>query len=266
MSRLFFVILLVLSCSFETLAQKERIPGVWRGKINSVNVSTREITLTPMSGTATEPFIGLLEERAKVKLLDDNVTELSIAEIPVGMNVRVFYETTNERVSGRQAKVNHIRGLIFLGRDSFDKLRVLLSLASSTVFTLNFTGDLPASNPLRLHIFVQPPRSKDNLVKWIARWNKDVANSYGANELVSALPQADLSLIVYNREVEITGTTMDEDIMLVPSASAFLIKPKNDGIDVVWRYEPLVSSPHNSSLMERIEKELEKRIKARGKP
>ncbi len=266
MTRLILVTLFILTCGFETLGQKERIPGVWRGKVESVNASTREITLTPMSGTATEPFIGLLEERAKAKLLDDNVTEVSISEIAVGMHVRVFYETKNERVGGRQGKVNHIRGLIFLGRDSFDKLRVLLNLASSTVFTLNLTGDLPASNPLKLYIFVQPPRSKDDFVKWVGRWNKDAANTYGAVELVTDLQQADLSLLVCNREVEIIGTTMDADMMLVPSASVFLVKPKNSGLEVLWKYEPLVSSIQSSSLMERVAKEMEKRIKARGKP
>lgn len=258
----------LITCSLTAFPQKDKVVrDAWWGRVESVNVTTREITLTSFGDGKTESFSGVLDEGFKVRLLDDSVKELSISEIPVGMNLRVFYKTKDEQAGGKKVKVNHIFGVFILGRDVFDKLRTFLNLPSQTAVSLKESDKLPASKPLNIYLMIQPPRTKDHLVKWLSKWNNEKANTFGAIEFVSNLAEADVSLVIYNREVEISGLKIfddDEDLMVWPSVTVFLVAPVDGGLNVLWRYTPFASSPKSTSLMEHIEKEIEKRMKTRS--
>src|ERR1043165_4565807 len=264
MVRAIFVTLFILTCTLAAFPQ--RVPGTssWRGRVESVNESTREITMTSLD-KKQESFTGRLDEDFEAKLLDNSVGLLPLSVIPKGMRVRVFFKTKEERIGDRKVKVNHIYGVLFLGRDDFDTLRTRLNVEPSTVVTVNEKGGLPASNPLKLHFFIEPPRSPENLLSWVDKWNTGEGQTYGIIETVSDLSQADVSLVVYNTSLQMTvpfGVNMESNVMTLPSAEIFLVAPENGRLSVLWQNAPLVSFPNNPGLIKGITKELEKRMKA----
>ncbi|HVG35648.1 MAG TPA: hypothetical protein VM911_21535 [Pyrinomonadaceae bacterium] len=266
MVRAIFVVAFILTCTLTALSQRVTGTSSWRGRVESVNESTREITITSLD-KKQKSFTGRLDEDFQAMLLDNSVTQPPVSEIPIGMRVRVFYRTKDERIGDRKVKVNHIYGVLFIGRDEFDRLRVRLNVSPSTVVTLKESGGLTASNPLKLHFFFDAPRSPDDLINWINQWNAGEANTYGRIETVSDLSQADISLVVYNTTMEIPGVGESEgDAMTLPSAVVFLVAPKSGGLDVLWKHTPLVSFPNNPGLIKSITKEIEKRMKARSQP
>jgi hypothetical protein len=259
----------ILLCASAALSQKVDGPwDSWVGRVESLDVNAREITITPLKGDNSKLFTGVLEQGFKAQLLDDSLKELDVSEIPLGMRVRVFYKTREERVGGRKSKVNYIYGVRFIGRDEFDRLRVRLNAQPQAVVTKNEAGLLPQSRPLKLYLAIDPPRSNDELVKWVGTWNKEQGDKYGLIELIPDRAQSDVSLVVYNTQLEMAdpfGPGPRESVMILPSAVVFLVAPKGDGLDVLWEYTPLVSVPSSPILMRSITKEIEKRMKARSK-
>jgi hypothetical protein len=254
----------ILMCSLTALPQKvtNDDSDAWLGTVTSVNTGTREITVTSLDKSKPESFTGLLDEGFKTWMLDDSIKQPSISELPVGMGVRLFYETKKEKAGGQKVKVNHIYAIYFLGRDGFERLRIRLKLDPSTVVTLNQATALPNSSPLKLHLSVEPPGLKDTLAKWIEKWNREQADKYGRIELVSELGQADVSLVTFKTVVTLSERALvpEEPMALkMPSVHVFLVALKAGGLDILWKDTP----PFFPA--QQIEKEIERRMKARSK-
>jgi hypothetical protein len=255
----------LLTCAPTALPQRvtNDAGDSWLGMVTSVNASTREITATSLDKSKPESFTGLLDEDFLAWMLDDSIQKPGVSEIPVGMGVRLFYEAKKESVGGQKVKVNHVHAVYFFGRDPFDRLRLRLKLDPSTAVILNQAAALPASNPLRLHLSVEPPALKDALVKWVEKWDKEEADKYGRIELVLDPARADVSLVTFRTVVTLSERALvpeEPTTMKVRSVNVFLVAPRAGGLEVLWRYTPpfLPGS--------QIERELERRMKARGKP
>jgi hypothetical protein len=237
----------------------------WLGTVESVNESTREIKLASLDSRKPESFAGMLDEGFKAWMLDDSVRQPNVSEIPVGMHVRAYYETKQESVGGKKAKVNHIHAVLFLGRDDFDRLRIRLNLAPSTNITLNEAATLPASRPLKLYLIMeQHPTLKDNLVKWVEKWNKGEGDKYGRIEIVSDPTQANVALAAFKTIINLSQPASVPNPLPplpLPSVAVFLITPKAGGLDVLWRQTIIFPAAQSQ-----IEKEIERRTKARSKP
>jgi hypothetical protein len=269
MRRAIFAATLLLTCALSASPQKFPTArgDAWNGKVEAVDAATREITLTSLAGSKPETFKGVLDIGFRARLLDDSVAQPDISEIPLGMRVRAYYETVQENVGGKKVKVNHVSAVLFLGRDDFDRLRVRLHLAPSASVAAEESGQLPAANPLKIYVTLDPPRTKDEFVKWASRWNKEDAGKYGQIEIVSDAAQADVSLVVYNTVMELSEPLpfSEGNVVALPSALAFLVVPRAGGVSVLWRYTPLFSGPRSTVLTERVEKEIERLLKARSK-
>jgi hypothetical protein len=243
------------------LGQRDPSGDSWRGRVQTVDASKREITISAVVAKNNETFTGILDQGVTAQLLDDNEKEITASEIPVGMVIRVFYKTSDERVSRQKVKVNHIYDLIFLGRDQFDKLRAFLNVPLTT--SVNSADlPLPKSNPLKLYAAIKVPQWNDRLMKWVDRWNKNQAQQYGRLEMISDFARCDLSVVIYEQDIEgkMAGMTLEQrGPITVPSVTAFLVSAGGDPLNILWKQSALLISP-----MERIEREIETRIKARG--
>ncbi len=264
----------LLACALPASPQHfpSALSDAWNGVVEAIDPATREITLASQPGTKPEIFKGILDEGFKVRLLDDTVAQPAVSEIPLGMRVRAYFETKREEVGGKKVKINHIFAVLFLGRDDFDRLRVRLHLPPATRVAPDPSGRLPAANPLKIYITLDPPRTKDDLVKWAGAWNKENASKYGGIEIVSDAAQADVSLVVYNTLLEMTeplifsyGSGTEVGITTLPAAAAFLVVPRADGVSVLWRNNPLISGPRGNVVMSHIEKEIERLMKSRAR-
>lgn len=269
MRRAILAAALLIACAPGASPQKFPTAGgeARDGRVEAVDAATREITLTPLTAGKPETFKGVLDVGFKARLLDDSVTPPDISEIPLGMRVRVYYEAGQENVGGKKVKVNHVFAVLFPGRDDFDRLRVRLRLAPSTQVTAEESARLPAANSLKIYLALDPPRTKDDFVKWAGRWNTEDAGKYGSVEIVPDAAQADVSLVVYNTVVELSEPLSSPrgDLVALPSAAAFLVAPEAGGVRVLWRYTPLFSGPRSTGLTERVEREFERLMKARSK-
>lgn len=261
MRRVILALSFLLACAPTALSQKAPDDDVdsWMGTVTSVNTGTREITVTSLDKSRPESFTGLLDKDFKAWMLDDNIKQPSISEIPVGMGLQLFYETKKEKAGGQKVKINHIYAVYFLGRDGFERLRIRLKLDASTVVTVNQAAALPGSSPLKLYLSVESPGLKDMLVKWVEKWNREQADKYGRIELVSDYGQADVSLITFRKMIKLSERALVPDeptSMKLPGLVAFLVAPKAGGLDVLWKNTLMFPSGIGS--------EMEKRMKARS--
>jgi hypothetical protein len=244
----------------------------WTGKVISTSDATREITLRHPDDNKTEIFVGILEEGYKVKMKDGSLRELKVSEMTPGMRVRVFYKTKQQDFGGRKMKIHSIHRVDFLGRDEYTRLREALRLEPSVPVILAESGKLPMSNPLKVFLAIEPPHVKDRFIEWVSRWNKEQAAKYGSIELVPDPAQSDISVVVY--------WGADETIMLLPAmiydersgrtrdvfaATAHLVTKEAEGLKVLWQKSLMLSSEKLEGSGGLIEKEIEKRMKARLK-
>jgi hypothetical protein len=253
------VALVLATLSFFGLATAQKVTTVlgdaWTGEVVSTDEGKREIIIRFESKGKTETFTGVLVEGYKVKMKDGSTVELKVSEIPVGTRIRVFAKTREQDVGGRKAKVNLISRIDFLGKDDFARLREQLNVQPSTSVTLAESKDLPAGNPLKIYMAVEDPKVSESLIEWIGKWNKDNGAKYGTLEVVSNMAKADVYLARYR------GSKLIVEIM--PTATIFLVVPKNDRLEVIWRQAVAIDPEQGSSPI--IEKEFEKRMKARRK-
>lgn len=244
----------------------------WTGEVVTTSDATREITLRHPDKTKTETFVGILEEGYKMKMKDGSLHELRISEITPGTRIRVFYKTKQQDVGGRKVKVHSIYRVDFLGKDEYTRLREALKLEPSIPVILAESSKLPTTNPLKIYLAIEQPHVKDSLVKWVRRWNKEQAAKYGSIELVSDPAQSDISLVIY--------WGADETIMLLPvmiydersgrtsdffPATAYVVTKEAGGLKVRWQKLLLLSTEKSEGPTGQIEKEIEKRMKARIK-
>jgi hypothetical protein len=247
-----FFILIFFSLSF---AQKTTtvLGDSWIGEVVATNNSTREITIKFEGKSKT--FTGAVVEGYQVKMKDGSSHELKVSEIPIGTRIRVFSKTKEQDVGGRKAIVNLISRIDFLGKDEFVRLREQLNVSSSISVTLAELKGFPSANPLKIYLAIEDPKVSESLVEWISEWNKDNGAKYGTLEIVSDISKADVYLARYR------GSNLIVQIM--PTATVFLVVPKNDGLEVIWRQALAINPDKVSSPT--IEKEIEKRMKARKK-
>jgi hypothetical protein len=270
MGRITLLLLLIIAGAAPAHAQKVTTTAgdSWIGVVSSVDASTRQIRLVARRGDKEETFDGVLDEDFGAQFLDNSVRRAQPSEIPVGTRVRAYYKTRREEAGGKKVKVNRVFAVALQGRDEFDRLRVRLGLDASAEVTPGKGAALPPSNPLRLHVHSDAPRTREEVLKWVEKWNAGEAGRHGAVEVVPDLARADLSLVVYDSATELTTPLEfpEGDVMVLPTATVFLVAPKaGGGLEVLWRYRPFFSPPHGPGPVRSIGKELEKRLKARSK-
>ena len=242
----------------------------WTGEVVTANEATREITLSHPDKNKTETFVGLLEEGYKLKMKDGSQRELRVSEITPGTRIRVFYKTKQQDLGGQKMKVRSIYRVDFLGKDEYTRLREALKLEPSIPVILAESNKLPTTNPLKFYLAVEQPHIKGRLVQWVSHWNKEQAAKYGSLELVSDPGSSDISLVVYwGRDetvlplpIMIHDQRDDRTLDLFP-ATAHLVTKESEGLKVLWQKFMVLSREKLGGSAVLIEKEIEKRIKAR---
>lgn len=246
----------------------------FKGVVISSNEATREITVgyTDTAKNKTETFVGVLEQGYQVKLRDGTKRELLMSELKPGLRVRVFYKEKNEYVGGQKAKVAAIYDVQFLGRDQYTTLREVLGVAPDFPVTLLESDKLPAANPLKLYVAIQEPYIKERLVKWVAQWNKEQGAKYGNIEIVPELAQSDVAAVFFWGGDDSLGV-LPLGLMYDPrgaelelyQATLHLVTKDDQSIKVWWLRASAESRRKLEGTQGQIERELEKRMKARAK-
>lgn len=227
----------------------------WTGEVVSTDDNTREIVIKFEAKGKSETFVGVLNEGYKVQMKDGGSHELKVSEIPNGERIRVFYNTKDRIVGGQKTKINLVSRIDFIGKDDFARLREQLSVSPSIPIVLAESKNLPAGNPLKLYLAIEDKDVTVSIIKWVDKWNSDAGAKFGSIEVVSEMTKADVYLARYR------GTRAVAEIM--PSATIFLVVPKGDALEVVWRQAVFIDPSRGSSPF--IEEEVEKRLKARLK-
>jgi hypothetical protein len=80
----------------------------WTGQVSAVNDDNHEITLVYNGSKKVETFVGVLQQRYKVKLKDGSPAELKVSMLPIGTRLRVYYTAKDRKVNGHKEKFNEI--------------------------------------------------------------------------------------------------------------------------------------------------------------
>jgi hypothetical protein len=108
----------------------------------------------------------------------------------------------------------------------------------------------------------------------VSKWNKEQAVKYGPLEIVPDLAQSDVALIAYRGSdsmivplpVEFYDPAGNVHTAMLSQATAYLVIKGDGGLKVLWKQVMLIASSEKSEgSKELIEKEMEKRMKARLK-
>jgi hypothetical protein len=242
----------------------------WTGEVVSTNDRTREITIKYEDKGKPETFVGVLAEGYKIKMKDGSSRELKVSEIPPGTRIRVFAKTKEQDMGGRKARVKLISRIDFLGIDEFVRMRAHLKVSPSTPVTLAESEGVPAANPLKIYLAVAEPEVTETFVEWVNTWNKKQAPKYGSVEIVSDFAQSDICLIVYRGSdkliVQLSIEVSDARgvaHMLSP-VTVYVATRADQGLKVLWRQNLLMDTEKSGTSRGLIEKEFEKRLKARS--
>ncbi len=275
MRKLLFVTLLMFIVAASAYAQKVKtfLGDVCKGVVVSTNETTREITINypDLKTKKTETFVGVLEDGYKQRLRDGTFRELKVSELKPDTRIRVFFKEKTEDVAGQKVKVARIHRIEFLGRDQYTILREALNLPPSIPVTLAETERLPVVDPLRLYVAIAEPYIQERLVKWVGQWNKEQGEKYGEIVVVADLAQAHVAAVFF--------WGFDESLALLPimmydrsgdehdifQATVQLVSKTDDGLKVLWLKQTMESRRKIEGAQGQIERELEKRMKARGK-
>jgi hypothetical protein len=252
-------ILMVSLCVFTfcILASAQKVDTVlgdaWTGEVIATNDSSREITIKYRDKGKSETFTGVLSEGYKIKMKDGTSHDLSVAEIPVGTRVRVFSQRKDQDAGGKKIKINLITRIDFPGVDEFSRLREQLNIPPSVPVEKAESKALPAGNPLKMFLAIENRQITDSFVAWVEKWNKDKGLKYGSIQIVSDMSAADVFLVRYR------GSNLIVEI--IQTATVFLVVPNGNGLNVIWKQAVATDPDQSSSPF--IEKEIEKRMKAR---
>jgi hypothetical protein len=270
-----FVTLLTFIVAASAYAQKVKtfMGDACTGVIVSANETTREITVNYPDLKTKQPqtFVGVLVDGYKQKLRDGTVREVKLSDLKPDMRVRVFFKEKTENVAGQKVKVTTIHSIQFLGRDQYTTLREALNLPPAIPVTLADSEKLPAANPLKLFIGIQEPYIKERMVKWVGQWNKEQGAKYGQIEVVPELEKSDIAAVFfwgYDDSMGILPTMIytpngyEYDIY---QATVQLVTKDDAGLKVFWLKQSMESRKKIEGAQGQIERELEKRMKARGK-
>ena len=261
-------LVLILATTFVSAQKLWGPEPAWDGVVVSANETTREITMNNLRGDKKQTFVVVLEAGYKQKLKDGTSRELSMSEFKPGLRIRVFYKERSEYVAGRKVKVVYVKRIDFLGRDQFTRVREILGLAPSTPVWRADTDKLPPANPLKIYTWFQQPELGKRFRKWVERWNDEQGKKYGRIELVDQMAQSDMSVVFfwgfdespYMLSIQMFDPRGNEHA--TAPATAQFVTLDNDGLKFIWvkgLFE-MADAPGPYGL---IEKELEKRMKAR---
>lgn len=259
-----------------TMAQKKStLSGdIVIGELIGKDEATREITIKYPGKEGQEIFSGILADGYQLKSVDGRVWQLT--EIVPGMHIRVFYKSSNEKVSGQAKKINKISRIDYLGKDEYARLRNQLNVDPSIAFAHAEKDDLPATRPLKVYLSLAYGNVHEYFVESIDKWNQKNGNSYGELEIVSDLKQADISVVV--------AREADTMVMVLPAgpfngtsdskaawyqATSYLVFKDSGSLKVLWTkvihvlmYSDTEASPRS---FEVVMAELGKRMKARSR-
>jgi hypothetical protein len=147
--------------------------------------------------------------------------------------------TSSRKPQGRE--FHHGRGIQTLSNE-IAQLREQLGVASSVPITMGNSDELPNTNPLKVYLatgFDMEVRKRTS--ERIDNWNKEQAKTHGALAVVTDLSQADVILVQYSdREHPITrvgGNTGKVSTATFIPGSSYIIVPKGEGYEVLWRYQ-----------------------------
>lgn len=266
-----FLILLVLT--FVPIAFAQKASTVFgetvKGVVVSANEATREITLAYPDKDKTQTFVAVLESGYKQKLRNGTFRELAISELKTGLRLRVFYKQKTQMVDGRKVKVAIINRIDFLGRDEYTKLREILDLPQSFPVTRVESATLPAGDPLKIHLSIAAPQIEKRFLRWLKQWNAYDGRKYGRVEVVSDRAQADISAVFFWGTDEMFDFVsfpiglQGYDLHEVSAGTAQLVTKDAEGVKVLWLRVVLETAERAEELQGLMEKELEKRLKAR---
>ena len=270
--RVTFLLLLVLTFVPAAVAQKTSIFGESvKGVVVSANAATREITLAYPNKDKTETFVGVLENGYKQKLKDGTFRELAIAEFKPGLRLRVFYKQKTETVNGKKLKIPVINRIDFLGRDEYTTLREILELPPSFPVTRVESAKLPASDPLKIHLSIAGKRVEERFLRWVKHWNAYDGRKYGRVEVVSDRSQADVSAVFFWGDDEMSSIVsfrmgvQGYDMHEMTIGTAQLVTREAEELKVWWVQRVMETPERADEFQGLMEKELEKRLKARAK-
>ncbi|HEY3581953.1 MAG TPA: hypothetical protein VGK82_15465, partial [Pyrinomonadaceae bacterium] len=248
------------------------VGNTFTGDVVSSNETTREITITytDKDTNKTETFVGVLKPGYQVRLRDGTQRDLQMSDIKPGVRVRVLYKEKSDNVAGQKVKFSEIISLTFLGRDDYTSLREALDVPLSLPVTLAPSKTLPAANPLKLYVAIQEPSLKQRVIKWAGQWNKEQAAKYGSVEIVSDLDQSDVAAVFFWGEEDSPIllpmlALYGGDLHQLFLATVHLVTKDSDGVKVLWQSRTFESPKKIEGTQGLIERELEKRLKARGK-
>lgn len=267
--------LLPLVLTFVPVASAQKASTVFgetvKGVVVTANEATREITLAYPDKDTTQTFVAVLESGYKQRLRDGTFRELAISELKPGLRLRVFFKQKTEMVNGRKVKVAVINRIEFLGRDEYTKLREILDLPPSFPVTRVASTKLPAGDPLKVHLAIAQPEIEKRFLRWVKQWNEYDGRKYGRVEVISDREQADISAVFF------WGTDEMSDFVslemgfqgyglhtMSPGTAQFVTKDA-EGLKVLWLRLVLETPERADELQGLMEKELEKRLKARAK-
>jgi hypothetical protein len=246
--------------------------NTFAGEVVSSNETTREITITytDKHHNETETLVGVLMPGYQQKLRDGTLRELQMSDIKPGVRISVLYKEKSDNVAGRKVKFSQIISITFLGRDDYTSLRDALDVAPSLPVTPAPSAKLPAANPLKLYVAIQEPSLKQRLIHWAGQWNKEQGPKYGAVEIVSDLDQSDLAAVFFwgDEDSPILLPLLASyggDLHELFLATVHLVTKDSEGVKVLWQSRTFESPKRIEGMQGLIERELEKRLKARGK-
>jgi hypothetical protein len=268
-----FLLLLVLT--FVPLASAQKATTVFgetvKGVVVTANEATREITLAYPDKDTTQTFVGVLESGYKQKLKDGTFRELAISEFKPGLRLRVFFKQKTEMVSGQKVKVAIINRIDFLGRDEYTILREILGLPPSFPVTRVESAKLPTGDPLKVYLSIPQPQIEKRFLRWVKQWNEYDARKYGRVEMVSDRELADISAVFFwgtDEMFDFVSFPMGfqgYDLHEMSPGTAQLVTKDAAGLKVLWLKVVLETPERADELQGLMEKELEKRLKARAK-
>lgn len=273
MTRTLSTTLMILIVAISVFSQKRTtvFGDTWIGVIVAANDDTREITLSSTDPNKPETFVGILQEGYKHRQRDGSKRDFKVSELKPGVRIRVFYKSEKRDVAGQKTKVQIITRLDFIGQDQYTRMREALELPPSIPVVLAETEKLAVKDPLKIYLAIEQPNVKKRFVEWVGRWNENDGEKFGRLEIVSDLAQSDVSLVVY--------LGADESVMLIPftmydsrgtplriiDMTAHFVTKDDQQLKVLWLDHLFLPIQDLESAKGPIEKELEKRIKARSK-
>jgi hypothetical protein len=267
--------ILILASSVICQKASTILGKTFTGVVVSSNEATRELTLsyTDTGTNNTETFSGVLKEGYMVRLRDGTRRELLMSDLKPGLRVRIIYKEKSENVGGQKVKLATIISVDFLGRDQYTTLREALGVAPNFPVTLLQSDKLPDANPLKLYVAIFEPYIKKRLIDWVGQWNKEQGAKYGQIDIVPDLAQSDVAAVFFWGADEGLGV-FPLALMYDPHGTEFevyqatvhLVTKDADSIKVWWLKVTGESRRKLEGVQEgQIERELEKRMKARGK-